>query len=106
MVRARSMLFICLTLAVLLLIPLHQGRALELTQPMKDAISWIDQNQGTYQEIAKYIWQNPELSLVEFKSSAKLQEYLAANGFKLEKGVADMPTAFVATWGSGKPVIG
>jgi len=61
---------------------------------------------ATYEEIAKCIWDNPELSLVEFKSSAKLQEYLAKNGFKIEKGVSGMPTAFVATWGSGKPVIG
>jgi len=80
--------------------------ARELTPAMKTAITWIDQNKGVYEETAKYIWENPELSLVEFKSSAKLQQYLAANGFKIEKGVAGMPTAFVATWGSGKPVIG
>jgi aminobenzoyl-glutamate utilization protein B len=80
--------------------------ARELTPAMKRAISWIDENKQTYTETAKYIWDNPELSLVEFKSSAKLQQYLGANGFKIEKGVAGMPTAFVATWGSGKPVIG
>ena len=80
--------------------------ARELTPPMKTAITWIDQNKAVYEETARYIWENPELSLVEFKSSAKLQQYLAANGFKIEKGVAGMPTAFVATWGSGKPVIG
>jgi aminobenzoyl-glutamate utilization protein B len=78
----------------------------ELTPAKKTAVAWIDENKATYEEIAKYIWDNPELSLVEFKSSAKLQEYLSHNGFKIEKGVAGMPTAFVATWGSGKPVIG
>jgi aminobenzoyl-glutamate utilization protein B len=78
----------------------------ELTPAKKTAIDWIDGAKATFEEIAKYIWDNPELSLVEFKSSAKLQEYLAGNGFKIEKGVAKMPTAFVATWGSGKPVIG
>ena len=72
----------------------------------KTATDWVDKAKATYEEIAGYIWDNPELSLVEFKSSAKLQEYLAKNGFKIEKGVAGMPTAFVATWGSGKPVIG
>jgi aminobenzoyl-glutamate utilization protein B len=80
--------------------------ARELTPAMETAISWIDQNKATYNDVARYIWGNPELSLVEFKSSAKLQEYLSVNGFKIEKGVAGMPTAFVATWGSGKPVIG
>src|SRR5512136_308884 len=77
-----------------------------LTPAKKTAISWVDGSKANFEEIAKYLWNNPELSLVEFKASAKLQEYLAKNGFKIEKGVAGMPTAFVATWGSGKPVIG
>jgi aminobenzoyl-glutamate utilization protein B len=106
MFRSKSLLFVYVILAGLLIMPLHHASALELTPAMKDAISWIDQNKTTYEEIAKYIWQNPELSLVEFKSSARLQEYLASNGFTIEKGVAGMATAFVATWGSGKPVIG
>ena len=80
--------------------------AAEPAPAVKTAVSWIDQNRATYNEIAGYIWNNPELSLVEFKSSAKLQQYLEANGFKVEKGVAGMSTAFVATYGSGKPVIG
>jgi aminobenzoyl-glutamate utilization protein B len=78
----------------------------ELTPAKKTAVNWIDGSKANFEEIAKYLWNNPELSLVEFKASAKLQEYLARNGFKIEKGVAGMPTAFVATWGSGKPVIG
>jgi len=78
----------------------------ELTPAKKTAIGWIDGSKPNFEEISKYLWDNPELSLVEFKSSAKLQEYLANNGFKVEKGVSGMPTAFVATWGSGKPVIG
>jgi len=77
-----------------------------LTPAKKTAIAWIDGGKATYEEIAKYLWDNPELSLVEFKSSGKLQEYLAKNGFKVEKGISGMATAFVATWGSGKPVIG
>jgi aminobenzoyl-glutamate utilization protein B len=106
MFRSKSLLIVSVMLAALLITPLHHASALELTPAMKDAISWIDQNKATYEEIAKYIWQNPELSLVEFKSSARLQQYLEGNGFKMEKGVAGMATAFVATWGSGKPVIG
>ena len=42
----------------------------------------------------------------EFKSSALLIKTLEDEGFKIEKGVAGMPTCFVATWGKGKPVIG
>ena len=92
--------------AFVFILSVQPALAQELTPAQKTAVAWIDGAKGTYEEIAKYIWDNPELSLVEFKSSAKLMEYLASNGFKIEKGVAGMPTAFVATWGSGKPVIG
>jgi aminobenzoyl-glutamate utilization protein B len=77
-----------------------------LSPAMKDAVDWVESAQTVYNEISKYIWDNPELSLVEFRSSERLIDYLSRNGFKIEKGVAGMSTAFVATWGSGKPVIG
>ena len=70
MSRSKSLFFVFTMLATLLIMPLYQASALELTPAMKDAISWIDQNKATYEETARYIWQNPELSLVEFKSSA------------------------------------
>jgi aminobenzoyl-glutamate utilization protein B len=95
--KCKSLPLFVVILFGLLIVPVYHASALELTPAMKDAISWIDQNKATYQEIARYIWQNPELSLVEFKSSARLQQYLASNGFKIEKGVAGMATAFVAT---------
>jgi aminobenzoyl-glutamate utilization protein B len=59
-----------------------------------------------YRKTALQIWEYAELGYKEQKSSALLQETLKANGFTVEAGVADIPTAFVATYGSGKPVIG
>ena len=56
--------------------------------------------------ISDAIWNFAELGMQEFKSSALLIKTLEEEGFKVEKGVAGMPTCFVATWGSGKPVIG
>ena len=56
--------------------------------------------------ISDAIWNYAELGMQEFKSSAILIETLEKEGFKVEKGVAGMPTCFVASWGSGKPVIG
>ena len=47
-----------------------------------------------------------ELSLREFKSSKYLSDYAEENGFIVEKGVAGIPTAFTATYGSGRPIIG
>lgn len=66
----------------------------------------IDARQATYTAIADALWSNPELGYQEQKSSARLQAELKAAGFAVESGVAGMPTAFVASYGSGKPVIG
>ena len=66
----------------------------------------IDARQATYTAIADELWSNPELGYQEQKSSARLQAELKTAGFAVESGVAGMPTAFVASYGSGKPVIG
>jgi aminobenzoyl-glutamate utilization protein B len=52
------------------------------------------------------IWTFAELGLEEYRSAARLVGILKRAGFKVTEGVADMPTAFVAEYGSGKPVIG
>ena len=57
-------------------------------------------------EVAKSIWDWAEVGYQETKSSALLQQELTKAGFKVEAGVAGIPTAFVASAGSGKPVIG
>jgi aminobenzoyl-glutamate utilization protein B len=106
MFKSKRIFFLYLISAFTFLLFVQPAFAQELTPAKKTAIGWVDGAKSTYEEVAKYIWEHPELSLVEFKSSGKLQEYLAKNGFKVEKGVAGMATAFVATWGSGKPVIG
>jgi aminobenzoyl-glutamate utilization protein B len=57
-------------------------------------------------EVARSIWEYAEVGYQETKSSALLQQELKGAGFTVEAGVAGIPTAFVATAGSGKPVIG
>ena len=52
------------------------------------------------------IWEAAETSLEEFKSAQQLKEYARANGFDVTENVADIPTAFMATYGSGRPIIG
>lgn len=59
-----------------------------------------------YGIISDAIWSYAELGMQEFKSSGILIKTLEEEGFTVEKGVAGMPTCFVASWGSGKPVIG
>ncbi len=60
----------------------------------------------TYKKVALGIWDYAEVEFKENKSSQLLQNTLTDNGFTVEAGVAGMPTAFVATYGSGQPVIG
>ncbi len=72
----------------------------------KFAFDWIENNKELIIEISDKVWEFAELGLIEFKSSALLADELEKNGFRVERGIAGMPTAFVATWGEGKPVIG
>ncbi len=66
----------------------------------------IDATRQTYEDIALKIWGYAEIGYKETQSSALLQATLRAAGFTVQAGVADMPTAFVASYGSGSPVIG
>jgi len=70
------------------------------------ALGWVDANARTLGEVNKKIWTWAETGLEERRSSAELAGLLEANGFTVEMGVADMPTAFVASFGSGRPVVG
>jgi aminobenzoyl-glutamate utilization protein B len=70
------------------------------------AYSWIEENKRRIIKISDEIWELAELGLIEHKSSALLADELEKHGFKVSRGVAGMPTAFVAVWGESKPVIG
>ena len=72
----------------------------------EDAWKWISDNESRIIEASDKIWNFAELGLVEYKSSELLAHILEENGFKVQMGVSDMPTAFVASWGSGGPIIG
>ncbi len=65
----------------------------------------IQTNYDGYKKIALNIWDYAEVGFKETKSSLLLQNTLKENGFKVDAGVAGMPTAFVATYGSGSPVV-
>ena len=66
----------------------------------------VDGAELTYTNTAQQIWQWAEVGYQETRSSALLQQQLRDAGFSIETGVADIPTAFVASYGSGDPVIG
>jgi aminobenzoyl-glutamate utilization protein B len=70
------------------------------------ALASIDANRDRYAQLARQIWDFAEIGYNEHRSCALLQGQLRDAGFRVEAGVAGIPTAFTATYGQGKPVIG
>ena len=70
------------------------------------ALGWINENEKRIIEISDKAWEYAELGLLEYKTSELFANEVERNGFMVERGVAGMPTAFIASWGRGKPVIG
>jgi len=66
----------------------------------------MDAQAGHYGKLSREIWEIAEVGYKETKSSALLKNELRKAGFRLEEGIAGIPTAFIATWGEGKPEIG
>lgn len=77
-----------------------------LSVPSRNLLSWLDQNERRLADISRRLWEFAETALNEHRSAALLIDTLKQEGFTVEEGVAGMPTAFVASFGSGKPVIG
>jgi aminobenzoyl-glutamate utilization protein B len=71
----------------------------------KDILKNLDSKKTTYSAIAQNIWNLAEMGYQEEKSTTLLQQILSNEGFSIKKGVAGMPTAFIAEYGSGSPVI-
>jgi len=69
-------------------------------------LSYLDDQDEKLFYIAKDIWDHPQIALEETYASKLLSDELAEAGFTIEHGVGQMETAFVASWGSGKPIIG
>lgn len=65
----------------------------------------IDKHSSNLIKMSDQIWELAETAFNEYESSKILADYARKNGFNVEMGVAEMPTAFVATYGQGKPVI-
>ncbi len=86
---------------------LSSGMALADTESAKiEAVESIDNQSGQLIELSDQIWAFAETALREYRSSALLADYAEAQGFEVTRGVAGLPTAFTARFGSGKPVIG
>ncbi len=72
---------------------------------MEDILVKMDGQATAYGTIAQEIWGYAEMGYLEEKSAALLQKTLSEQGFSIKKGVAGIPTAFIAEFGSGSPVL-
>lgn len=79
--------------------------SLQAQKGSSGAIEELNSRTGKYADIAQKIWTLAEMGYQEEQSASLLQATLADEGFAIEKGVAGIPTAFVAEYGSGAPVI-
>ena len=70
------------------------------------AIKEIDRRARELRELALKLHANPEVGFEEVKAAGWLTDFLAAEGFEIKKGICEMPTAFEASYGSGRPAIG
>jgi len=80
--------------------------AQKINKTKKQIIATVDTHAQELITLSDKIWQYAETALAESNSSKLLADYAEAQGFKVERGVAGMPTAFIASYGSGSPVIG
>ncbi len=105
---------IALSLAFVLVLGFAAGPAAgapakpKIAKEKQAVLDWLSRpgTVETFGKISDSIWEYAELGLQEFRSSKLLADTLEAAGFTVERGLAGMPTCFVATYGSGKPVIG
>ncbi len=76
------------------------------TAEKRTAVRWIEENADRMAEMSDTIFMWAEPGLREYKSSKLLADFLRGEGFEVELGISDMPTAFIATWGEEGPTLG
>ncbi|HET9016540.1 MAG TPA: amidohydrolase, partial [Thermomicrobiaceae bacterium] len=76
------------------------------TTTHEDLVEWLEERQHRFTAISDEIWAKPQVALAETEACGLQTSELAADGFAITPNVGGMPTAFMAEWGQGKPVIG
>jgi aminobenzoyl-glutamate utilization protein B len=76
------------------------------TKKKEEAVALIEKRRAELIQLSDQVWAFAETALREIRSAKVLADYAERQGFKLTRGVAGMPTAFIATYGEGRPIIG
>jgi aminobenzoyl-glutamate utilization protein B len=101
-----ALCFLALSLAWGIVQPAHSQESKTLDDLKREAVVEVDKLQKLTQEMVDSIFSFAELGFHEYETSKYVTGILEKNGFKIERGVAGIPTAWAASYGSGKPVIG
>lgn len=105
--KMQNFRFAILLLAALLSsLPLPAGRPRRNAKMQSVGMQYLQSHFHLYDSLQHRIFEYAETGYNEVRSAEALCLHLEANGFRIERGVAGIPTAFVATFGSGNPVIG
>ena len=91
-------------LIILLILPLIVSGS--SVKKKEEAVASIEKHRAEIINLSDEIWGFAETALLETRSSQVLADYAVKQGFEVERGVAGMPTAFVASYGQGRPIIG
>ena len=95
-----------IVVAVLVLLLGAQATTADDLKKKEAAVASIEKHTAELVRLSDQIWTYAETALRERKSAKLLADYAEQQGFHVERGVAGMPTAFVATFGEGRPIIG
>lgn len=95
-------------LALVVVIGLYgaMAQAQQFSKAQRDAVSAADAIEKELTSMSDKIWTYAEIAMEEFKSTKLITDYLKKKGWRVEENAAGMPTGFVATWGSGSPILG
>lgn len=77
-----------------------------MTDSKQAAVAAVEEKKDLIADVADHIWEFAELSLMERKSAEYYCQVLEKEGFRVERGICNIATAFSASFGSGRPVIG
>ncbi len=96
----------CAITLLLFIGPLHLFGQKATLKKKQEVLASVAKHQDELVKISDQIWAFAEPAMMEYQSAKVLADYAEAQGFTVERGVADIPTAFIASYGSGSPIIG
>ncbi|HYC84285.1 MAG TPA: amidohydrolase [Chryseosolibacter sp.] len=97
---------LCIITAILFYCLGSFAQSKKITPNKTSVVNTVEQQREKLVKLSDQVWAYAETALKEYQSSKALADFAEQNGFRVTRGVSKMPTAFIAEFGSGKPIIG